>query len=640
MERKYMMYEGEDVNKIDLLYEEPTDKANGVKIIVPIKNYDIAQFCSKIKTQLAYFEGVYFRVGGISNDFKIMRHELFQYSPLNTDTHIHICLDNVYYPIDYSKIAYNDLSNYSIPIALRFSLTDGIFPTPNRESIRYTKEAITAIEKRLAQVADYFVEQYNNTVKNTDDVLSIIDYHRNGYRYIDGYDNTKWEITKFSKISSKKVIEPKLTIVKKMTSYMVYSVHKNLFQDYVTRMHYSVGNQRFVQCKNTWDQTVNFDNIIRKENKIYVYNEKMSPLKRAYIKEQVDEKIGINKCIFLRKEKEFYLGSKKDNNHLSYYYTLGLKNHQKSDWRALIEDFNTIKNYFVKQFVDVDKIVIPKHWLDSRKKARVELMKARGTDKRYVKVTGEVTLRMQTSLNKVMMGRYAKVTPIIVNLAEQYKNKYLTVYGTTEDISLTEKLFSIFNKDKIKFGVLSAKEYDKVKNVEIRNWMSLSKFMEGDNKPFRRAVTAYKIHELINEYLNSFNSLEVIRKVCSTLAEDMTELYDYKRENFINGEVELYEIMTKTTDDKGLYDYSIYSNYLKIKKTLSKLRFIERLCSLSARTSYYYANKHEDTIPLMVDLFKYHKQKVNIEHYVLNKDAENTETVTEADVEQLVNETI
>ena len=34
MERKYMMYEGEDVNTIDQIYSQETDERNGVKVII------------------------------------------------------------------------------------------------------------------------------------------------------------------------------------------------------------------------------------------------------------------------------------------------------------------------------------------------------------------------------------------------------------------------------------------------------------------------------------------------------------------------------------------------------------------------------------------------------------------------------
>ena len=45
------MYEGEDVNTIDLLYEIETTERNGVKVIVPVKYQDQYQFRKKIKEQ-------------------------------------------------------------------------------------------------------------------------------------------------------------------------------------------------------------------------------------------------------------------------------------------------------------------------------------------------------------------------------------------------------------------------------------------------------------------------------------------------------------------------------------------------------------------------------------------------------------
>jgi hypothetical protein len=135
MERKYMMYEGEDTNTIDLLYEKPTEERNGVKIIIPVKYGDTYNFKRKIKEQLCYFESVYFDVpedSSITNEFIISRHEHFQFSELSTDNNLHICLDNVYYPLDFTKLG---IDRIQFPVALRFSLSDGLYPTPNRESI-------------------------------------------------------------------------------------------------------------------------------------------------------------------------------------------------------------------------------------------------------------------------------------------------------------------------------------------------------------------------------------------------------------------------------------------------------------------------------------------------------------------------
>jgi hypothetical protein len=134
------MYEGEETNSIDLLYEKPTSERNGVKIIIPVKYGDYSDFVSKIKEQLAYFESVYFDVPTINNDFKIYRSEHYQVSDLCDNYHMHVCLDNVYYPLDLAKLDLvdkkgNQFTNLAIGVGLRFTLTDGLFPTPNRESI-------------------------------------------------------------------------------------------------------------------------------------------------------------------------------------------------------------------------------------------------------------------------------------------------------------------------------------------------------------------------------------------------------------------------------------------------------------------------------------------------------------------------
>jgi hypothetical protein len=83
-------------------------------------------------------------------DFFIMRHEYFQFSEISREKFLHICLDNVYYPIDFKKLG---IDSINLPVGLRFSLSDGIFPTPNREAIRYTQEAKDVIIKRLEQAS-------------------------------------------------------------------------------------------------------------------------------------------------------------------------------------------------------------------------------------------------------------------------------------------------------------------------------------------------------------------------------------------------------------------------------------------------------------------------------------------------------
>lgn len=179
MERKYMMYEGEENNKIDLLYEAETDKPNGTKVVVPVKYSDRYEFVNKMREQLAYFENVYFDVnvpntGYIKNDFSIHRNDLFQISEMTTDNYMHICLDNVYYSIDFGKLG---IAPINVGVGIRFGLSDGLFPTPNRESLRITPESKAIILKRIAEVADYFVTKYNESIADLENVEEAHDYY-------------------------------------------------------------------------------------------------------------------------------------------------------------------------------------------------------------------------------------------------------------------------------------------------------------------------------------------------------------------------------------------------------------------------------------------------------------------------------
>jgi hypothetical protein len=218
MERKYMMYEGEDTNSIDLLYERATDEPNGVKVIVPVNYSDRYNFTNKIKEQLAYFENVYFEVdsswGRVDNDFIIHRAEHFQYSSLAQNNDMHLCLDNVSYPIDWDKLG---ISRIGIKMALRFSLSDGLFPTPNREALRYTQEAKQVILNKIAMVADVFMNKFNEAITTQSDIKAIMQFYSKNNKYIKSwYKGTDEDVCIDDLVihSSTPVAQPKLDNIK------------------------------------------------------------------------------------------------------------------------------------------------------------------------------------------------------------------------------------------------------------------------------------------------------------------------------------------------------------------------------------------------------------------------------------------
>jgi len=279
IERKYMMYEGEDTNSIDLLDTQETMEGNGVKIIVPVKYGDLYLFHKKIKEQLCYFEDVYFDVPGdssIQNGFVIARHKDFQFSELSTDNNMHLCLDNVYYPLDFDKLG---IARINLPIGLRFSLSDGIYPTPNREALRYTKEAKEIILNKLKTVADYFVTKYNSTVSSGTDLAGAINYYETKYRFIEFNNGSKKDISTMIRFSSIQLQKPKLDGIVLSDFSVLHKNTKNFWLgEYKGK--FEIRGGRMINLDKSYSYSFYPDQVANGYTKVYQYSNKLTQLKK------------------------------------------------------------------------------------------------------------------------------------------------------------------------------------------------------------------------------------------------------------------------------------------------------------------------------------------------------------------------
>ncbi len=628
IERKYMMYEGEDENTIDLLFEKPTTEGNGVKIIISVDYYDRDSFFKKIKEQLAYFENVYFDgvTNGyeyVKNDFTIFRGEDFQYSELCTDKNMHLCLDNVYYPIDFSKLGID--KPIAFPIALKFSLTDGIFPVPSRESIRYTKEAKETILNKIKLVSEYFINKFNEGIKETDDVYSIFDYYNSSVRQVDiineGATGTRImaNCAILEPYSTIKIEAPTLTGIEKFPLELIRELNDYALREYSTHLLLTKGRIRAVKHKHNMS--------IRefRDGTTYIYSEVLGGIKKEYVKSLHPS--SYNNIYFLRKDKEFKLGSLKSGyNADTYISMLKLGNHPKSEWRQIIKEYQYIISLITNKFVNLDVLEIPEQYIEDRKQKRISL----GIIKeRRKKLKGEIVGKTCVPLERDVQGKYSKLVPIVQNMEEMYKNNYISVYGTTETL-LMDKLFSIFKPKNIKFISFSEREIKKMSEVELHNWIEINKFMKGDNILFKRAVTAYLISEMMSKNRNIFYKLHVINKISSNLYNKLEELVDYKDKWYISGSSELYEIMLTTAKENNLFDENIISLYREMDSLLNKLKFINPLLG---GIGSYGGIKEEALIDAISDLFKYYKQKLNLDRYKSILE----EPITEELIEELTN---
>ncbi len=615
IERKYMMYEGEDVNTIDLLYESETTEENGVKVIVPVKYSDYYSFKIKTKEQLAYFQNVYFNIPDIDNSFKILRTEHYQLSNISTDGFLHICLDDVYYPIDFAKLG---ISSISFPVGLRFNLSDGIFPTPNREAIRYTEESKKVILDKIELVATEIIKLYNSQISEMNNLKLIYDYYQGYNKYVE-LNGGKYSIEDLIIYSKEKVKEPSIEGIKNLDlKHLFRNISDCLFKDWEVK--YTMYNNRISQPK--YNETIYLSRLFNKQ--LYIIDNFSKNLK-DYIREKNP---ATKSLYFIKKTKSFKLfPSRGYSNTFSealdnYYNILELKNIPRKDWRIYIKEFQLLKQkleeYILKDYYNPE---IPKEWLDARKKQRI---KTTNVSVRANKLEGEVSCKIATNLLRDVYGKNCKFEPFILKLNEIYKNPGLFIYEEYENRDKLDKLFSATSKNNIKLITFSKKEFQIIETLNIHNLMSYNKFMEGKNAPFRRIVTANLISKLISKNNYLFNNSYKFSELSTEFQQTLDELNDYRGKNinqYLSGDV--LDAMYSVAKEHNLFDYSIYNKYLKMNELLEKHTFINYL---SKQFTY---GDNSQLISVFRDLFKYNKIKLNLDHY-------NSEKITKETLEQLI----
>jgi hypothetical protein len=622
MERKYMMYEGEDVNTIDLLYEKPTTEHNGVKIIIPVKYNDAWQFRKKIKEQLCYFESVYFDVpddASIVNDFVISRHEHFQFSEMSTDQYLHVCLDNVYYPLEFGKL---NIDAIKFPIGLRFSLSDGLYPTPNRESLRYTQEAKKIIMDKLSQVGDFYVEQFNKSMTDGNDIKSMINHLERSGHYIDMANGNKHNIDEFIKYATVKPTIPVLEGVKILNFPSLYKTYKQniLVDSFPCR--YSLRYKRMADADKHYVYGYNLENVCNGQSNVWVYNDRIPQIKKDFLRATCKES---DYNFMVKRAAPMKLGVPAKFDIKTYYHLLHLKNLPKDKWRDAIKEYQHIMSLIEANFTDLDELDVPQDFIDSKKKAKI--VKAGVASNKRLKLQGEVICKKGVDLSRWNDGRKCKFDSQIYKLEDLHKAKELKVYAKHEDFLKLDPLYGMMQKQKMEVITFSDRELKIVEQLNIHNLISYEKFMEGKTAPFKRIVTSVLINEMINLYRSTFEKIDAVRHVSSDLADKLQRLATYRTTNYVETNTELRKAMLEVALEHRLFDPQIHTEYLEMLAIFEKLTFLNPVCGRLGYTS-----SEDPMINVMTDLFKYYKQRVDLKHYNIRI---NDEVLTEEVIDQL-----
>jgi hypothetical protein len=636
MERKYMMYEGEDTNSIDLLYEKPTAEPNGVKVIVPVDYSDRYNFHNKIKEQLAYFDNVYFDVEpmgsyNVPNDFTIHRAEHFQYSQIATNSDMHLCLDNVSYPIDWEKLG---IDRIRMKMALRFSLSDGLFPTPNREAIRYTKEAKETILKKIATVGNVFMDKFNDAITTQSDIKAIMEFYSQNSKHIKcWYKGTEDDICidDLVKHSTVSVAQPKLDNIKLLNlERLAVKSKEYILAEY--KFKYRFSNGKFQNSKNYYYEHLRMADLTgHGTGGVYIYSHELSKGKQDYLRTIIPD----NKTSYFVKKSPFKLRSKTGQIDYGKYYdsVLNLSMYPKAQWRQLIQEFQYIVGLYAKDFIDVDAIDVPQSFKDAQKAKRMKVTVAAVAGPKKVRLKGEFSGKVGTQMQIDLSDQHCKFVPTTFKMEDIHKLKMLHVYAKEADKKKLDNAWSCFNKHAL-FVIVAQATHDNLQKADLHNWITLDKFMEGKNRPFKTIATEFLIRDLIETYSDTFKRINTVRDVSIDLADKLQTLHQYHNSQYRSYcDADTRKAIIEHAIANNLFDQPTYLVYKQVNEVFTKLPFLDAILG----TMGYSNVKQNPLITAIVDLFKYHKHRVNLEHYklILTEDAPLEETLTEDTIDEL-----
>jgi len=373
---------------------------------------------------------------------------------------------------------------------------------------------------------------------------------------------------------------------------------------------------------------------LSKDRKVYIYDERISGHKKDYLK-SISPTGWNQQTIVVKKNKPFTLGSlRKSTNYQTYVSLLSLDKVPKYLWRAAIKEFHSIVEMYTKTWENLDNMVVPQSFIDAKKKLKVKISSATG-GVRKLKLQGDILGKELKALERDVYGKHSKQVSTLYKLETAHKEKRLMVYGAADDAAKMDKLFSVFNSREVGFIVFSERELKHLKQVELHNWMPIDKFMKGENKPFRRIVTAYLIRQMVDSNRYLFDRMDNMKAISLSLHDKLKSLYDYQAKNHRRGADDMYTAMLEVAQSNNLFDGEIYVIYKEVNNILEKHPFIEIMFK---QFSGYGDNT--SLINVTIDLFKYHRQRIDWKNYniKLTEDAPLENELEEETIEELIQE--
>ena len=566
-EWKFLAYQGAEFMEYDLLTEITTNRENGVVCELPINGWnEFIQFRDKAKQKLAYYDTVILQIQDNIIDNQIVRSKDWQYSEYAGYSYMHLCLKDVLYKIDYDKLG---IATIYTPIALRFNLSEGLKPTPSRESLIWDVHTINLVKEKIKKVADYFVEKYNEQQKDEYELLEVFDKITDSNKYVT-LGNEEFKINDLLQYSTVQPKELKIKGIDIMKPEFYYNLRSEYLDEYETLADYNRGRWSIKHVKSNHDCYKLLKSIKHIE---------VDKVPTGLVKKFLLEKYTDSRVLFIKKVNKRRLGNIKfslhNANQLNYTYILHLEWNDKQNWRSKINEFNFVENQFKSLIINELNVETSSeylNWLAKYKEEQKNNRKAgiyRGNHKVLNKQQGQVTLAYAI---KKLIGEGYKFDKTVKNINELHKQPGLTILFTEEQKELALQWRDLQNKWKI--AIIGKNEAKKIEN--IHNHITYKQFME-ESKVFKRLATSFLFWDIIEQYndVYSHNSQQIIQELLKPFAEDIQKLKDYATTNgkYIRDN-EVCDSIKAIAKEHNLYDYELWDVYQRVVKNVEKYSFI------------------------------------------------------------------
>lgn len=579
VKRTWVVSKNGTKNEIILLSENTTEEENGTTIIIPIKN-DYYDWDKCIKETLLYFKGVIVENIDFNyfNQQKIYEGKYFIYREGSKIDHLHIVLDQVVYTFDWEDFDLYHVNFYERSfIGFKFSLNDGLIPTPSRESIIITdstKEIVrNRIKEALEELKSFMVLSHDNLFSffNRNDSLIKVNLGETHFYLYDGIRRL------YEKLD---VTLPEEKFVPSNEDFNLIPVVKKSF---LLRFFKEVGR-------------IDFGNKFSRKYE-NIHNLPYHILEQGII---VDDEFGKNKIEFFKSLGSKAVFIKFDLNKIrlkDYLHHTGLFLNKKDFNETLVVSKDKWRRAIVAWQEEVIRIANSmsktsdyrkeyEEWLDKRPKKKM-------TSSLAQKSRDQITIKFPKIFEVNNSEFNMKFEPSFISVSNLKDKLYIYSVERSE----VNELYDLWlNQQNIIPIMVNKSEISKIENLP--NCISYTEFAKGKTRFAQKWVTAWLISQDVKRYPYLFY---FIYKRYPSYAESHENIYvkdvaSIKRGNRISKGLLRHEIDTivgymnkwlKSDEDStfvtsvaetyvklGLVDKPILDQWEKLKKKLSYYDFL------------------------------------------------------------------